>query len=496
MARRSAPALARAVNLPQPETNPRRQTETSHLRAEPLDCDSAPKRVHISAMGKYLPSFKAYDVRGKVPSELNEDVAYRIGRAFADFTGAAVVCVGHDIRLSGPSLSRALAKGLMDAGVDVVDLGMVGTEMVYFATANYGYDGGIMITASHNPPEYNGMKIVRSESRPVSGDTGLVEIERLTAQNEFVRNGSGRLSERDVYQDFVKHLVSFCDPAALKPLRIVCRAGNGAAGVAMRKLQPHLPLQITPMQFEPDGTFPIGVPNPILPESRQDIEELLAKGGHDFGVAWDGDYDRCFFFDERGEFIEGYYIVGLLAHALLKGKPGETIIYDPRLTWNTLDVVHRMNGRPVMCKSGHAFIKEKMRAENAIYGGEMSAHHYFRENWYCDSGMIPLILVAQLLSETGKSLCDLVGQMMHDYPCSGEINSSVENVQTVLDRVRSHYSDGKLDETDGISIEYPEWRFNLRGSNTEPVIRLNVETRANPELLEEKTAEVLGLVRQ
>ena len=452
-------------------------------------------------MGAFLPCFKAYDVRGKVPSELNPEIAYAIGRAFADETGAKKVCVGYDIRLSGPELAEALTKGLNDAGVNVIDLGMVGTEMVYFATAYYGYDGGVMITASHNPPEYNGMKMVREESRPISSDTGLLAIEERAAKQNWERTGQGSIEAKDVYADFTTHLTTFCDPATLKPLRILANPGNGAAGIAMEHLMLRLPLDVERFRFEPDGTFPHGVPNPILEESRADMEskmrEAMAAGNpYDFGVAWDGDYDRCFFLSGDGTFIEGYYLVGVLAQALLTSVPGSTIIYDPRLTWNTLEIVERMGGRAVMCKSGHAFIKEKMRAEDAIYGGEMSAHHYFRGHWYCDSGMIPLILIADLLSRTGQSMDDLVGEMMRRYPCSGEVNSTVPDVKATLARVEAAYSDGQIDRTDGISIEYPDWRFNLRGSNTEPVIRLNVESRGDENLMRAKTEEILSLVNQ
>jgi phosphomannomutase len=446
-------------------------------------------------MGQYLACFKAYDVRGKVPTELNPELAYAIGRAYADETGAKSVCIGYDIRLSGPELYRELARGLNDAGVDVVHLGMVGTEMVYFATAHYGYDGGVMITASHNPPEYNGMKMVREESRPISGDSGLLEIERRAFEQMWERNGSGSISERDCYADFVQHLLSIVRPEEIKPLSVLLDAGNGAAGVALERLLPHLSLKALKRNFEPDGNFPNGVPNPILEESRAGTVEALKAGTYDFGVAWDGDYDRCFFFDEHGNFIEGYYIVGLLAQALLHDDPSQTIIYDPRLTWNTIDIVSRMGGCAVVCKSGHAFIKEKMRAEDAAYGGEMSAHHYFKAHWYCDSGMIPFLLVARLVSKTGRSLGDLVGEMIRNYPCSGEVNSTVSDVAMVLAKVQAAYPDGKVDHLDGLSVEYPNWRFNLRGSNTEPVIRLNVETKADRELLEGKTAELLRLIR-
>ncbi|QYK52347.1 MAG: phosphomannomutase CpsG [Fimbriimonadaceae bacterium] len=450
-------------------------------------------------MGQYLACFKAYDVRGKVPSELNPEVAYAIGRAYAQKTGAKTVCVGYDIRLTGPELAESLSRGLNEEGCDVIDLGMIGTEMVYFATAHYGYDGGIMITASHNPPEYNGMKMVRQESRPISGDTGLYDIEELAHKvlqgGVPAGAGGGAITKKDCYTDFVQHLLKICPASELKNFKVLASPGNGAAGIAMEALMPHLPLQVTKMMFEPDGHFPNGVPNPILEESRAPVEAELAKGGYDLGIAWDGDYDRCFLLDEKGNFIEGYYIVGLLAQAILVDNPGATIIYDPRLMWNTLEIVAESGGRAVMCKSGHAFIKEKMRAENAVYGGEMSAHHYFRDHWYCDSGMIPMLLVLKLMAKTGKSLGELVGAMIEKFPCSGEVNSTVDDVPTVLARAEAAYPGGIVDKTDGISIEFPEWRFNLRGSNTEPVIRLNVETRADANLMRSKTEELLALIR-
>lgn len=449
-------------------------------------------------MGKYLACFKAYDVRGKTPSELNPDIAYDIGRAYADQIGASRVCIGYDIRLTGPSLYEALARGLNDAGVDVVNLGMVGTEMVYFATAHYGYDGGIMITASHNPPEYNGMKMVREGSRPISSDTGLGDIERRASEKRWERSGNGGRKDQDVYADFVAHLLSIVSPHDLKALEVLADPGNGASGIALDHLLPSLPLRVTQIRHEPDGNFPDGVPNPILEESRAMTVEAMRDMAvsYDFGVAWDGDYDRCFFFDEHGGFIEGYYIVGLLAQALLTDDPNQTIIYDPRLQWNTLDIIRRLGGRGVVCKSGHAFIKEKMRAEDAVYGGEMSAHHYFKAHWYCDSGMIPFLLVARLVSKSGRSLGDLVGEMIRNYPCSGEVNTTVTDVPTVLARVEERYPDGEKHHLDGLTVEYPNWRFNLRGSNTEPVIRLNVETRGDEALLKAKTAELLDLIRR
>lgn len=446
-------------------------------------------------MGQYLPAFKAYDVRGVVPEELNPELAYAIGRAFADETDAQSVCVGHDIRLSGPELSMALQQGLNDAGADVTDLGLVGTEIVYFATGNYNFDGGVMITASHNPPQYNGMKLVRTGSRPISGDSGLDRIEKAAFEKSFRRSGSGSVWQRDVYEDFGRHLEIFDPKCGERNLKVFASPGNGAAGLAVEAFSTHSGLQFTRHLFEPDGTFPHGVPNPILPESRASVEKAMASSEHDFGVAWDGDYDRCFFFDGRGRFIEGYYIVGLLAQAILADEPGASIVYDPRLTWNTIEIVRKAGGNPVLCKSGHAFIKEKMRAANAVYGGEMSAHHYFRGHWYCDSGMIPLVLIAKLVSETGRTLADLVGAMQEAYPCSGELNYTVDDPAAAIARVESAFPGGDVDRTDGLSIEYANWRFNLRPSNTEPVTRLNVESRGDMGLVDQKVAEIEAVLR-
>jgi phosphomannomutase len=447
-------------------------------------------------MGQYLAAFKAYDVRGIVPTELNPEFAYKVARAYADEIKPSRVCIGYDIRLSGPELYEAMAKGFNDAGVDVIHLGMVGTEMVYFATAHYGFDGGIMITASHNPPEYNGFKMVRAESRPISSDTGLNQIEKRAFDGVWERTGSGTISELDCYQDFVQHLLNIVPGSVLKPLRVLADAGNGAAGVAMDQLIPHLPLDVTRRHYEPDGHFPNGVPNPILEESRAGTEAEMRANSYDFGVAWDGDYDRCFFFDEHGTFIEGYYIVGLLAQSILADGGREGIVYDPRLYWNTLDIISSLDGRAVMCKSGHAFIKEKMRAEDCTYGGEMSAHHYFKAHWYCDSGMIPFLLVAKLVSQTGKSLGELVGQMIANYPCSGEVNSHVSDVAGTIAKIEGIYGpQGTIEKVDGLSIDLGDWRFNLRGSNTEPVIRLNVEARGDAELMRTKTDELVALIR-
>jgi len=448
-------------------------------------------------MARYFDCYKNLDIRGKVPGELNNEIAYLTGRAFADEINPKVVCIGYDIRLSGPEMAAHLAKGLTDAGVDVIDLGMVGTEMVYFATGHYGYDGGIMITASHNPPEYNGMKLVKHEARPISGDSGLFEIEERAHKQQWERTGNGTVTKKDVYADFVQHLLGFAPVSEMRALKVLADPGNGGAGLAMDALIPFMPTQVTKIRWAADGTFPHGVPNPILPEARKMTEDALKAGDFDFGVAWDGDYDRCFFLTEKGEFIEGYYIVALLAQALLKRQPGSKIVYDIRLTWNTEDEVAAAGGVPVMSKSGHSYIKERMRLEDAVYGGEMSAHHYFKQHFYCDSGMVPYVLLCHLLSQTEKTLGQLVEEMMRSYPCSGEINSKVPDVKAVLQKVEEMYTPGstRVHHTDGLSIDYADWRFNLRGSNTEPLIRLNVESRGDTKLVEEKTAELLKVIR-
>jgi phosphomannomutase len=459
-------------------------------------CYSTPA-ASDSTMTK-IPCFKAYDVRGRVPEELSEDLAYRIGRAYAAYISPVRVAVGRDVRTSSLPLAAALTAGLNAAGVDVWDVGLCGTEQIYFATSHLQLDGGIMVTASHNPPEYNGMKFVREQSKPISGDCGLKEIELLAAGDEFssptLRRG-GRVAA-NCLPDYIGHLLSYIDPKALTPLKVVVNAGSGCAGPVLDALEPHLPFSFIKMHHEPDPAFPHGVPNPLLPENRQATSQAVLDHGAAVGLAWDGDFDRCFFFDEQGTFIEGYYLVGMIAPALLARHPGAAIIHDPRLTWNTIEMVHAAGGRPVLCKTGHAFIKERMRRENALYGGEMSGHHYFRDFAYCDSGMIPWLLVLQLMCRSRQPLSSLVAARLARYPVSGEINRTVKDPDAILMRVEDRYqaAGGACDHTDGLSLEFPAWRFNLRKSNTEPVLRLNVETRQNPALLKEKIQELLGLM--
>jgi len=444
-----------------------------------------------------ISGFKAYDLRGRIPTELNEDVAYRVGRAYAQFVGPKKVIVGRDIRLSSEELAKALEQGLLDSGVDVYDIGLCGTEVVYYATFARGMDGGIMVTASHNPPDYNGMKFVREGSRPISGDTGLQEIRAIAEAGRFA--APARVGERfavDIMPDYIEHLLSYVDRSKLKPLKVVVHAGNGGAGLIVDRLEPHLPFRFIKVQHEPDGSFPNGVPNPMLAENHRAPIEALRRHGADCAISWDGDYDRCFLFDEKGGFIEGYYIVGLLASVFLQRHPGSRIVHDPRLTWNTLDIVAKGGGEAVQSKSGHAFIKQVMRDVDAIYGGEMSAHHYFRDFSYCDSGMIPWLLVTQIMSETGRSLSQLVGERMRLYPTSGEINRRVADSPATIAAVLARYQPAakSVDHTDGVSVEFDRWRFNLRASNTEPLIRLNVESRGDEALMREKTAELLALI--
>jgi phosphomannomutase/phosphoglucomutase len=442
--------------------------------------------------------FKAYDIRGRVPDELNENVAYRLGRAFARTVGEGTVVVGYDIRRDSPAFANAIVRGLNDEGRDAIDIGLCGTEEVYFQTFHRQVAGGIMVTASHNPIDYNGMKLVREGSRPISGDTGLRDIERMVEEDAFGEPATtrGQLSHEHDKSAYIRHLLSYIDLSALRPLKIVVNAGNGGAGSVIDLLDEHLPFDFVRVNHEPDGSFPHGIPNPLLPENRDATAQAVREHAADFGIAWDGDFDRCFLFDAEGEFIEGYYIVGLLAAQLLEKHPGAKIIHDPRLTWNTVEMVKAAGGVPIESKTGHAFIKERMRAEDAIYGGEMSAHHYFREFAYCDSGMIPWLLVAERLSKTGVSLVDMLAERMSAHPCSGEINFVVDDAKAVVARVMNFYAgqQPKVERIDGVSVAFDTWRFNLRSSNTEPLLRLNVESLGSASLMQSKTDELSALI--
>lgn len=447
-----------------------------------------------------LPSFKAYDIRGKVPEELNPELAAKIGRAFATVYALKKVAVGRDIRLSSSALVQALTAGLREMGVDVLDLGLCGTEEIYHAAFNMegaGVDGGVVVTASHNPADYNGMKLVVKGARPVTGEYGLKEMARLILADGLPASAAipGKLSVCDYKEEYIRHLLGYIAVEQLKPLKIVVNSGNGCAGVIIDRLEGHLPFRFIKVHHEPDGSFPHGVPNPLLPENRAETARAVLENGADMGIAWDGDFDRCFFWDEKGNFIEGYYVVGLLALEMLAKEPGAKILFDPRLTWNTIEQVQKAGGMPIMTRTGHAFIKERMRLEDAIYGGEMSAHHYFRNFGYCDSGMIPWLLVASLLSRGGAKLSEMVADRMAAYPVSGEINSRVANPDAVIARIKEKYRDGEMDYTDGLSVAYARYRFNVRKSNTEPLLRLNVESRGDGQLLREKTEELLALIR-
>ncbi|WJG10960.1 phosphomannomutase CpsG [Aliiglaciecola sp. LCG003] len=476
--------------------------------------------------------FKAYDIRGKLIEQLDENVAYRIGRAYAQFLNAKRVVVGGDVRHTSAPLKLALSAGLIDGGAEVIDLGMTGTEEIYFATKHLGVDGGIEVTASHNPIDYNGMKLVKAGSRPISGDTGLFAIkdiaeqfeqsdvdarlafyaEKIASDEAFLKGqgsvtvaklaDTGHYTIKSCMPAYVEHMLSYVDLAKFKPLKLVVNAGNGAAGDALDAIEQQLiahgiPIEIIKVHHQANGDFPHGIPNPLLPESRADTANAVINNKAHMGIAWDGDFDRCFLFDEKGDFVEGYYIVGLLAKAFLDKDSNSKIIYDPRVYWNTEDIVQAGGGTPIKSKTGHAFIKERMRAEDAVYGGEMSAHHYFRDFAYCDSGMIPWLLVAELLCTSGRSLSELVKQRIAAFPSSGEINSLLSDADAALKRVIDAYQPhaSVIDNTDGVGLEFGNWRFNLRKSNTEPVIRLNVESRGDIPLMEQKTKELLDLIR-
>ena len=447
--------------------------------------------------------FKAYDIRGKLDSEINNDFAKKVGRAFSISIKPNKVVVGADVRITSESIKNSLAEGLSVQGVDVIDIGLAGTEEIYFATSHLKLDGGIVVTASHNPLDYNGMKLVRDDSKPIGADTGLKNIEDLVCANEFEPSSrKGLIKKTSIRDEYIKHLLTYINPKNIKPLKIVVNSGNGTAGPTVDALEDafkklNIPIKLIKIHHEPDGSFPNGIPNPMIIENRKPTSDAVIQHGADFGLAWDGDFDRCFFFDEKGQFIEGYYIVGLLAEAFLKKHPGQKIVHDPRLTWNTIDIIRENGGIPVLSKCGHAYIKQVMREHDAIYGGEMSAHHYFRDFFYCDSGMIPWLLIAELLSIKEQTLSSLVKLRISKFPSSGEINHTLVNADQAFKRVEDFYRHDAsiIDKLDGISMEFVDWRFNLRQSNTEPLVRLNVETRGDSALLKAKTEEILELLK-
>ena len=442
--------------------------------------------------------FKTYDIRGTVPEQLNEELAWRIGRALCQVLAAKTVVIGHDIRLSSPALSAALAKGLTEGGANVMDIGLCGTEQVYFSVFHLQADAGICITASHNPANYNGMKLVGKNAVPLHAETELQQIKQLVAQADFSETvyPAGVHQYQHTLPAYIQHLLTYIQPHTLKPLKVVMNAGHGGAGLVVNALASQLPLKIIPLQFEPDGTFPTGVPNPLLVENRAITSQAVLEHKADFGVAWDGDFDRCFFFDEQGQFIDGYYVVSLLAQSLLSANPAQKIVHDPRLYWATQQSVAESGGIAVLSQTGHVFMKEKMRAENALYGGEISAHHYFRDFAYCDNGTIPWLLVAQLLSQQPLPLSALVKELQQQFPCSDEINFKVKDANAVMQHIRQHYEAElqSINLLDGLDLIFKDWRLSLRSSNTEPLLRLNIETKANRVLLQHKISEVSMLI--
>ncbi|NND64403.1 MAG: phosphomannomutase [Gammaproteobacteria bacterium] len=442
------------------------------------------------------PVFNAYDVRGLVSDQLKDKVVYRIGRAYTQWLNPETVVVGRDIRATSDALFRTLSDALIDGGANVIDIGVGGTEEVYFATVDQQASGGIMITASHNPIGYNGFKFVREQSKPISSDNGLLDIKKLAEQGEFDERQKGSIRSLGGEEAYVQHLLSYVNIVNLNPLKIVVNAGNGGAGKVIDLLASHLPFEFVRVHHEPDPAFPNGVPNPLLPENRQDTIDAVRSSSADLGIAWDGDFDRCFFFDETGAFVEGYYLVGLLASHFLEKKTNQTVVHDPRLTWNSIDIIENLGGHAQICRTGHSFIKQMMREVDGVYGGEMSAHHYFRDFAYCDSGMIPWLLVTEIISNSEKPLSELVGERVKKFPASGEINRRVTDAQATIDRIQTLYEPkaNLTQSIDGLSLEFEDWRFSLRCSNTEPLLRLNVESRGDVQLMQQKTDELLALI--
>jgi phosphomannomutase len=443
--------------------------------------------------------FKAYDVRGLYPSEINEEAARQIGRGFVSYLDARRIAVSRDMRLSSPSVAAAFIEGARMQGADVVDYGMIGTDMMYYAVARDGHDGGAQITASHNPKEYNGIKLVRREAFPLSGDAGIGDIRDMIVEDRLPApvRGRGSVSTNDVQHDYVEHVLSFIDPSIIKPFKVVLDAGNGIAGLVAPKLFERLPCRVETLCFEVDGTFPNHEANPLIEENRRDIVEHVKRTGADVGIAWDGDADRCFFIDGAGEFIAGDFITALLAEAFLMRHPGARIVYDVRASYAVKDTVAKYGGKALMNRVGHAFFKRRMREEGAIFGGEVTGHYYFRDNFYADNGFIPALLILELMSRKGQTLAELLAPLREKYFISGEINTGVSSMRTVqekLDGLAARYTDGRVYTIDGVSVEYPDWHFNVRASNTEPMLRLNLEA-TTPEVMADKRNEVLGFIR-
>ena len=441
--------------------------------------------------------FKAYDVRGIYPTELDEDGAHATGRAYVEQFEPRRIAVGRDMRLSSPSMAAALIRGVTEAGCDVLDLGLVGTEMVYFAVGELDLDGGVAVTASHNPKDYTGMKIVRRGALPVGGDSGLLDIrDRAMALGDASEGQSlGQVQEYDVWPAYVERVLSFVDVSAIRPLRVVIDAANGMAGVMLPPVLERLPIEAVRYYFEPDGTFPNHEPNPLLPENREFIVERTTTEGADFGVAFDGDADRCFFVDDEGEFVPGDFVTALLAESVLEKSPGGKIIYDVRASWAVPETIEAAGGTPLINRVGHAFIKHRMREEGAVFGGEVSGHYYFRDFSQADSGVVPFLLMLELVSRRGEKLSEILRPYRDRYFITGELNTPVPDVALKLEELEDRFGpQGEVSHLDGISVNADDWHFNVRPSNTEPLLRLNLEARSK-ELMEQKRDEVLDVIR-
>jgi len=462
---------------------------------------------------EFAKAFKAYDIRGQLGSQITESTAYWVGRGYAcwyrrNVGDAKRVVVGSDARITSPSLKAALAQGLRDEGVDVYDIGLCGTEEIYHAAAfvepeaGEQFDGGIMVTASHNPIDYNGLKLVREGARPISNADGLEEIkQQILDQNfdEISKDNRGAFYRTSFSQQYIDHLANYIDCDKLRPLRVVVNAGNGAVGPAIDEIENRLPIEMIKINHEPNGSFPNGIPNPMLLEQQEVTASAVREHNADLGIAWDGDFDRCFFFDENGDFIDGYYIVGVLAEAFLrkdKDANSASIVHDPRLIWNTQAICKDFGATAIQSVCGHSFIKKEMRDKDAVYGGEMSAHHYFRDFAYCDSGMIPWLLIVELVSDRNEPLSKVVGERVAAYACSGEINSKVSDADAAISAVESKYTElaNSIDKIDGVSMDFGSWRFNLRKSNTEPLVRLNVESTSGMDEVKEQTDLLLAII--
>jgi len=442
--------------------------------------------------------FKAYDIRGVYPKEINEETVYKIAQAYAKFLNFPKrVALGKDVRLSSPSLWRAAAKGLTDCGVNVVDIGTGSTDMYYFATANYNLDGGMMISASHNDKEYNGIKMVRENSIPISGDTGIYDIKKLVLEGfSYSVDKKGKVEKIDILNDYINKIISFVEPNKIKKFRIIANTNFGMAGKVLEKIAIYVPTDIIKLNFDPDGNFPKGKPDPLIAENRKEMSQMVVDKNADFGVVWDADADRCFFIDRKGRFMEGSYVLAILAKIMLAKNPGAKVIADPRIVGPTKKATEKAGGKLILSKAGHSFIKERMRKEDAVYAGENSGHYFFRDFFYCDNGMIPLLLIMEYLSESDKDLADLNDYYIKNFSVSGEINLPIgKDTSRIFKKLKEEYPDGEQNLMDGLSITYSDWRFNLRASNTESLVRLNVEA-SSQKILEEKKDELLCAIKE